>query len=83
MNLQAQLAALRGSVGPNHPKALQLEAQLKELKDGIRREGAGHVDRLKAELAAAQATETALNQRVAEFTPNSLRSMEATPSCRV
>jgi succinoglycan biosynthesis transport protein ExoP len=68
VNLQAQLAALRGSLGPNHPKTLQLEAQLKELKDGIRREGAGHIDRLKTELAAAQATEMALNNRVAEFT---------------
>jgi polysaccharide biosynthesis transport protein len=67
-DLQGQLAALRGSLGANHPKTLGLEAQLKELKDGIRREGAGLVGRLNAELAAAQATEAALNKQVAEFT---------------
>jgi polysaccharide biosynthesis transport protein len=68
VDLQGQLSALRGSLGPNHPKTQQLEAQLKELREGIRREGAGFVSRLKAELAAAQATEAGLNKRVAEFT---------------
>ena len=34
----------------------------------MRHEGAGFVGRLKAELAAAQATEAALTKRVAEFT---------------
>ena len=68
VNLQAQLGAVKGSLGPNHPKTVQLETQLKELRDGIRREGAGFVGRLKADLAAAQATETELGKRVAEFT---------------
>ncbi len=68
VDLQGQLAAVRGSLGPNHPKTLQLEAQLKELNGAMKREGAGFVDGLKVELAAAQATEAALNKRVAEFT---------------
>ena len=69
VELQGQLTALsRSSLGPNYPKTLQLEAQLKEVRDGMRREGAGFVGRLKAELAAAQATEASLNKRVAEFT---------------
>lgn len=68
VGLQGQLGALRGSLGPKHPKILQLEAQLKELRGGIRHEGAGFVGRLRAELAAAQATEAALNRKVAEFT---------------
>ena len=68
VDLQGQLAAVRGSLGPNHPKTLQLEAQLKELNGAMKREGAGFIDGLKVELAAAQATEAALNKRVAEFT---------------
>ena len=68
VDLQGQLAALRGSLGPNHPKTLQLQAQLKEISGAMRREGAGFVDGLKVELAAAQATMEALNKRVAEFT---------------
>jgi len=42
-----------------------LAAELTEVKDGVRREGAGVVGRLKAELAAAEATEAALNKRAA------------------
>jgi succinoglycan biosynthesis transport protein ExoP len=69
IDLQGQLtAALKGSLGPNHPKTLQLAAKLSEVKDGIRREGAGFVGRLRAELAAAEATEAALNRRAAEYT---------------
>jgi succinoglycan biosynthesis transport protein ExoP len=68
VGLEAQLSAVRSSLGPNHPKTLQLELQLKKVEDGMRHEGAGFVGRLKAELAAAQATEAALNKRVAEFT---------------
>lgn len=45
-----------------------MAAELTEVKDGVRREGAGVVGRLKAELAAAEATEAALNKRAAEFT---------------
>jgi polysaccharide biosynthesis transport protein len=65
---QAQLSALRGSLGPNHPKTVQLETQLREIRDGIRREGAGYVGRLKAQLAAAQSAESAVNRKVAEYT---------------
>ena len=68
VELQSQLSAVRVSLGPNHPKTLQLEAQLKKVEEGTRHEGAGFVGRLKAELAAAQATEAALTKRVAEFT---------------
>ena len=68
VDLQAQLSAVRARLGPNHPKTLQLEAQLKKVEDGMRHEGAGFVGRLKAELAAAQGTEASLNKRVAEFT---------------
>lgn len=65
VKLQGELAAIRGPLGPNNPKTLQLEAQLKDLSGEIRRETAG---RLKAELAAAQATELALNRKLVEFT---------------
>ncbi len=68
VELQGQLAALKSSLGENNPKTQAVEAQLKGLRDGLKREGAGVVGRLKAELAAAQATEAALNKRVAEFT---------------
>jgi uncharacterized protein involved in exopolysaccharide biosynthesis/Mrp family chromosome partitioning ATPase len=68
VGLEAQLSAVRGSLGPDHPKTLQLEAQLKKVEDGMRHESAGFVGRLKAELAAAQATEVSLNKRMAEFT---------------
>jgi polysaccharide biosynthesis transport protein len=67
VDLQGQLAALRSSLGATNPKTLAAEAQLKGLRDGMRREDAGFVGRQKAELAAAQATEAALNKRVAEF----------------
>jgi polysaccharide biosynthesis transport protein len=67
VELQAQLAALRSSLGENNPKTQAVAAQLKGLRDGLKREGAGAVGRLKAELAAAQATEAALTKRVAEF----------------
>src|SRR5216683_834913 len=66
--LQGQLAAIKGSHGPNHPQTIQLEAQLKELKDGIRRESSDAIGRLKTGLDAAQQTETALSKRVAELT---------------
>ena len=68
VGLQADLAALKGSLGPNHPKTLQLQAQLREVNGAIGHEGAGFVGRQKAELAAAQATEAALNRKVVEFT---------------
>jgi len=68
VTLQGQLAALRSSLGANNPKTLAAEAQLKGLTDGMKREGAGVAGRLKADLAAAQATEAALSKRVAEFT---------------
>jgi succinoglycan biosynthesis transport protein ExoP len=66
--LQGQLAALKGSHGPNYPQSLQLEAQLKELKDGIRRESSDAIGRLKTGLGAAQETEGALSKRVTELT---------------
>ena len=65
VKLEGELAATRVPLGPNHPKTLQLVAQLKDLGGEIRRETAG---RLKAELAAAQATEVALNRKMVEFT---------------
>lgn len=68
VELEAQISALKGSLGPNHPKTLQLMAQLREVRDGIRREGAGFVGRLKAELAAAEATEASLAKQAAAFT---------------
>jgi succinoglycan biosynthesis transport protein ExoP len=68
VGLQAQLAALRVSLGPNNPKTLQLAAQLANVNKGIRVESAGFVGRLKAELGAADAKEAALNKRLAEYT---------------
>jgi polysaccharide biosynthesis transport protein len=68
VELQGQLAALRSSLGENNPKTQAVAAQLKGLRDGLKREGAGVVGRLKADLAAAQATEAALSKRVTEFT---------------
>jgi succinoglycan biosynthesis transport protein ExoP len=68
VNLQGQLAGLRSSLGENNPKTLAAEAQLKGLSEGLKREGAGVVGRLKADLAAAQAQEAALSKRVAEVT---------------
>jgi succinoglycan biosynthesis transport protein ExoP len=68
VNFEGQLAALRISLGANNPKTLQVAGQLKEVREGMRREGAGLVGRLKGELAAAQVTEAALNRKVAEFT---------------
>lgn len=67
VQLHGQLAAVSGSLGPNHPKTIQLEAQLRDLDNEIRREGAGG---LKAELAAAQAAEAALDRKVVELTRN-------------
>jgi succinoglycan biosynthesis transport protein ExoP len=66
--LQGQLAAMKGSHGPNHPQTAQLEAQLKELKGGIRRESSDAIGRLKTGLSAALQTEAALSKRVAELT---------------
>jgi succinoglycan biosynthesis transport protein ExoP len=68
VELEAQLYALKDSShGPNYPKAQQLAAQLDEVRGAMRRESAGLIGRLRAEAAAAQATEAALNQREAEF----------------
>jgi uncharacterized protein involved in exopolysaccharide biosynthesis/Mrp family chromosome partitioning ATPase len=66
--LQGQLAALRSSHGSNYPQTVQLETQLKELKDGIRRESSDAIGRLKTGLGAAQETEAALGKRVADLT---------------
>ena len=68
VGLQAQLAALRGSFGANYPKTVELEAKLKKLNDAMRRESAGVVGSLKAELTAAQAAEAELDKQVTELT---------------
>jgi succinoglycan biosynthesis transport protein ExoP len=69
VGLQGQLAALKkSSHGPNYPQTLQMEAQLKEFKDGIRRESSDAIGRLKTGLGAAQETEAALSRRVTELT---------------
>jgi polysaccharide biosynthesis transport protein len=67
VTLQGQLAAIKGSRGPNYPQAVQLETQLKELKEGIRRQDFGAIDRLKTALESAQDTEAALSKRAAEL----------------
>lgn len=65
--LQEQLTALKRSHGPNYPQTIQLEAQLMELKDGIRREKSEGISRLKTELGGAQATEATLTKRVTDL----------------
>jgi polysaccharide biosynthesis transport protein len=65
IQIQEELTAIKGTLGPKHPKTVRLEAQLRDLSSEIGRETAG---RLKAELAAAQAAESVLHQKVAEFT---------------
>jgi uncharacterized protein involved in exopolysaccharide biosynthesis/Mrp family chromosome partitioning ATPase len=66
--LQEQLSALKRSHGPNYPQTMQLETQLQELREGIRREKSEASGRLKTELSGAQATEAALTKRVTELT---------------
>jgi uncharacterized protein involved in exopolysaccharide biosynthesis/Mrp family chromosome partitioning ATPase len=66
--LQEQLSALKRSHGPNYPQTIQLETQLKELRDGIRREKSEATGRLKTEVSGAQGTEAALTKRVTELT---------------
>jgi len=68
VELKAQLSALRGEHGPNYPRTQQVAAELDEVRSAMRRESAGLVGRLKAEVAAADATEAALNRRQAEYT---------------
>jgi uncharacterized protein involved in exopolysaccharide biosynthesis/Mrp family chromosome partitioning ATPase len=68
VGLQAKLAALSDTLGPNNPERRQMEAQLRQLRGGIGREGAGYIGRLKAELSAAKATEAKLDEQVATFT---------------
>jgi hypothetical protein len=53
---------------PELPRTQQLAAESDEVRGAIRRESAGVVGRLKAEAAAAQATEAALNQREPDLT---------------
>lgn len=66
--LQGQLAALKGSHGPNYPQTKQLEAQVQQVKEGVRRESSDAVGRLKTGLAVAQEAEMALNKRATELT---------------
>lgn len=68
VELRAQLAALRVSLGPNNPKAQEVAAQLANVREGVRAESAGSVDRLRAEVGAAAAKEAALNKRLDEYT---------------
>ena len=66
--LQGQLAAVNRSHGPNYPQTVQLETQLKELREGIRRESSDAIGRLKTGLSGAQQTEAALSKRATELT---------------
>jgi succinoglycan biosynthesis transport protein ExoP len=68
VDLQAQLAALRGSLGANNPQTLQLAARLREVREGVRRASVGVISRLRLELVAAEASVTALRERAAEYT---------------
>jgi uncharacterized protein involved in exopolysaccharide biosynthesis/Mrp family chromosome partitioning ATPase len=68
VELKAQLSALRGEHGPNYPRTQQLAAELDEVRGAVRRESAGLVGRLRAEVAASESMEAALNRRQAEFT---------------
>jgi uncharacterized protein involved in exopolysaccharide biosynthesis len=67
VQLKAQLASLRSSLGPNHPKTVQLTAQLDELRSAIRRESVGLIGRLRAEMGASDATQVVLDRRAKEF----------------
>ena len=66
--LLGQLAAMKGSHGPNYPQTMQLESQIKELKDGIKRESSDAIGRLRTSVDAARQTEATLTKRVAELT---------------
>jgi succinoglycan biosynthesis transport protein ExoP len=68
VDLQAQLAALRGSLGADNPKTLQLAARLREVREGVRRASVGVISRLRLELVAAEASVMALKERAAEYT---------------
>jgi uncharacterized protein involved in exopolysaccharide biosynthesis/Mrp family chromosome partitioning ATPase len=66
--LQGQLAALKGLHGPNYPQTVQLEAEIKKVENGIRRESLDTLARLRTGLDAAQQSEAALSKRVTELT---------------
>jgi uncharacterized protein involved in exopolysaccharide biosynthesis/Mrp family chromosome partitioning ATPase len=66
--LQGQLAALKGLHGPNYPQAVQLQAEIKQVEYGIKRESSDTIGRLRTGLDAAQQTEAALSKRVTELT---------------
>ena len=66
--LVAKLAAGRGLLGSRHPEITGLEAQLAAVKTGIRSEAGRATARLRADLAAAAATEAALERQEKELT---------------
>jgi succinoglycan biosynthesis transport protein ExoP len=66
--LQGQLAASKDLHGPNYPQTVQLQAEIKQVENGIRRESSDTVGRLRTGLDAAQQTEAALSKRVTELT---------------
>ena len=68
VTLQGQLAALKGLHGPDYPQTVQLQAQLKQFENGIRRESSDTKGRLRTGLDAAQQTEAALSKRESELT---------------
>jgi polysaccharide biosynthesis transport protein len=67
VELQGQLSALKSLHGPNYPQTVQLEAQVKQVENGIRRESSDTIGRLKTGLASAQQAEAALSKRVTEL----------------
>lgn len=80
IQVQEELTAIKGTLGPKHPKTVKLEAQLRDLSSEIGRETAG---RLKAELAAAQAAESVLLKRWQSLLKNTLKRTEATADCKL
>lgn len=66
--LQGQLAASKGLYGPNYPQTVQLDAQIKQVANGIKRERMETIGRLQTEFEAAQQTEAALSSRMSGLT---------------
>lgn len=66
--LVAKLAASSGLLGSRNPEIMGLEAQRAAVKTGIRSEAARATTRLRADLAAAAATEAVLERQEKELT---------------
>ena len=63
---EAQLADLRGSLGPRHPQIVSLQGELAQLNSQLDREIRVHTESARAELASARSVEDRLRAEVSE-----------------